>query len=38
MATMGHGLALIREGKVAEGLAPLKAAITFRETKRRQDA
>ena len=31
MAPMGHGLTLIREGKPAEAIAPLKACITFRE-------
>ena len=31
LAPMGHGLALIREGKPAEAIAPLKACITFRE-------
>jgi tetratricopeptide (TPR) repeat protein len=31
LAPIGRGLALIREGKPAEGIAPLKAAIAFRE-------
>ena len=31
LAPMLYGLALIREGKVAEGIAPLKAAIAFWE-------
>jgi tetratricopeptide (TPR) repeat protein len=31
LAPMGHGLALIREGKPAEATAPLKACIAFRE-------
>ena len=31
LAPVAHGLALIREGKVAEGIAPLKAGIAFWE-------
>jgi class 3 adenylate cyclase/tetratricopeptide (TPR) repeat protein len=31
LAPIGHGEALIREGKVAEGIAPLKAGIAFWE-------